>query len=100
VIIGCCPAFAVLANAFHTKTKYNSRSYQKQSESDTGRKIGSKIQLRTIGSVETRERNQQFGLETWADAHGSQEELRSNYNGILISNTVTQKQSTVTVAET
>ncbi|KAF2031607.1 hypothetical protein EK21DRAFT_35065, partial [Setomelanomma holmii] len=78
VIIGTCPAFAILINAFRTKTIYDSRGYRKQTESNSG-KAGGSVQLRTIGGISTRERNQKLGLQStddhWADAHSSQQEL-------------------------
>jgi len=61
------------------------------------------VQLRTIGSMGTRERNHHLGLETtdlhWADAHSSQEQLRATHDGILVSTTVTQKDGTVVAIE-
>lgn len=95
VIIGCCPAFAILINAFRTKTTYDSRGYRKQTDSNS--KARSDVQLRTIGAISTRERNQKLGLQTdahWADAHSSQEELRADHDGIMVSTTVTQKGAT------
>jgi hypothetical protein len=51
----------------------------------------------------TRERNHHLDLETtdlhWADAHSSQEQLRATHDGILVSTTVTQKDSTVVTIE-
>ncbi|KAF1837316.1 hypothetical protein BDW02DRAFT_160761 [Decorospora gaudefroyi] len=97
VIIGCCPAFAVLVNAFRIKTSYNLRSYRKQTDSNAHSKSGSKIQLRTIGS--RRVRDQEFGFDTtdshWAQAHSSQEELRAKHDGVLVSTTVTHVQDPV-----
>ncbi|KAH6639598.1 hypothetical protein C7974DRAFT_449703 [Boeremia exigua] len=94
VIIGCCPAFAVLVNAFRTKASYDSHGYRKHTGSGSGK--GSKVQLRTIGGISTRERNQRLGLETtdlhWAGVHSSQEQLKSTHDGIMVSTTVTQKQ--------
>lgn len=95
VIIGCCPAFAVLVNTARTKVTYDSQGYQKYTGSESGQGRGSKIQLRTIGSTATKERNRHLGLDTtdthWADAHSSQEQLSATHNGILVSTTVTQK---------
>ncbi|KAL6705710.1 hypothetical protein ACN47E_006499 [Coniothyrium glycines] len=99
VIIGCCPAFAILVNAFRAKATYDSRGYRRHLESHSGKNDGSRIQLQTIGSMSTRERDQKLGLETttshWADAHSSQEELRGNHDGILVLTTVTQDQGSV-----
>ncbi|KAF1930601.1 uncharacterized protein M421DRAFT_377665 [Didymella exigua CBS 183.55] len=96
VIIGCCPAFAVLINAARTKFSYDSQGYQKHT-GGTGQG-SSNVQLRTIGSMRARERNQHLGLETtdlhWAGAHSSQEQLRTTHDGILVSTTVTQKDGT------
>ncbi|KAF1947957.1 hypothetical protein EJ02DRAFT_391409 [Clathrospora elynae] len=103
VSIGCCPAFAVLVKAFHSKTTHDSRGYRKQTDSQSGRNGGSKIQFSDIGSTATRSRDQQLGLDTsdshWADAHSSQEKLRVNHDGILVSTTVTQKEGSATVFE-
>ena len=99
VIIGCCPAFAVLANSSsRTKPTYDSQGYQKYTGSGPDKERGSKIMLRTIGSTTTRstkDRNQHLGLETtdahWAEAHSSQEQLRATHEGIIVSTTVVQK---------
>jgi hypothetical protein len=40
VIIGCCPAFAILVNAFRLKTLYDSRGYRKQTDSNADKKRG------------------------------------------------------------
>ncbi|KAJ8116804.1 hypothetical protein OPT61_g1843 [Boeremia exigua] len=91
VIIGCCPAFAVLVNSFQTRDTYDSQGYWKQSESGTDQ-----LQLRTIGSMGTRERNHHLGLETtdlhWAGAHSNQEHLKTYHDGIRVLTTVTQSQ--------
>jgi len=101
VIIGCCPAFAILINAFRTKTTYDSRGYRKQTESNSAKGGGSNVQLRMIGGISTRERNRNLGLQTtdshWADAHSSQEGLRAEHNGIMVSTTVTQNDGTASV---
>ena len=94
VIIGCCPAFAVLVNLFRSKASYGSDGYQKQTESNAGRHGGIRMELRTIGIRGTREKNQRLGLNSvdlhWAGAHSSQEELRAKHDGIMISTSVTQ----------
>lgn len=94
VIIGCCPAFAILVNSARTKATYDSQGYQKYGSSAADKAKGSKIQLRTIGSMATKERSDQSGWETgnmhWADAHSSQEQLRATHEGIIVSTTVTQ----------
>jgi hypothetical protein len=100
VIIGCCPAFAVLANnASRTKPTYDSQGYQKYTGSGgPDKERGGKIMLRTIGSTairSTKDRNCHLGLETmdahWAEAHSSQEQLRATHEGIIVSTTVVQK---------
>ncbi|KAI8942824.1 hypothetical protein NX059_000865 [Plenodomus lindquistii] len=94
VIIGCCPAFAILANAFRSKTTYDSRGYRRQTEGKYNKQGGGSSELVTIGRLSTRDKNRKLGLETsgshWADAHSSQEELKASHNGILVSTTVTQ----------
>lgn len=98
VIIGCCPAFAVLANnSARTKPTYDSQGYQKYTGT-TDKERGSRIMLRTIGSTaakSTKDRNHHLGLETmdahWAEAHSSQEQLRATHEGIIVSTTVMQK---------
>lgn len=103
VIIGCCPAFAVVGNAFRTRVAYNSQGYRKHAGSGPGQGGGSKVQLRTIGNMRTRERNHHLGLDTtdlhWADAHSSQEQLRATHDGILVSTTVTQEQAETITTE-
>ncbi|KZM25828.1 uncharacterized protein EKO05_0002547 [Ascochyta rabiei] len=103
VIIGCCPAFAVLVNAFRARATYDSQGYRKHTGTGTGQGRGSKVQLRTIGSMGTRERNRRLGLDTtdshWADAHNSQEQLSATHDGILVSTTVTQKQGATVAVE-
>ena len=100
VIIGCCPAFAILVNAFRSKTPDDSRGYRKHGESNSNSKGGSKIELQTIGSGGGR--RQGVGLDTidsyWAGAHSSQEELRTKHEGILVS-TVTHVRDSADVAD-
>ena len=89
VIIGCCPAFAVLANnSARTKPTYDSQGYQKYTGT-TDKERGSRIML------STKDRNHHLGLETmdahWAEAHSSQEQLRATHEGIIVSTTVMQK---------
>lgn len=95
VIIGCCPAFAVLANSSRTKITYDSQGYRKYTGSGPSQGRGSKLRLKTIGSTTTRERNHHLGLETtdlhWAEAHSSQEQLRATHEGIIVSKTVLQE---------
>ncbi|KAF2996220.1 hypothetical protein E8E13_002562 [Curvularia kusanoi] len=95
VIIGCCPAFAVLVNSARTKITYDSQGYRKHTGSDPSQGRGSRVQLKTIGSMTTRERNHHLGLETidlhWAEAHSSQEQLRATHEGIIVSKTVLQR---------
>ncbi|KAF2844787.1 hypothetical protein T440DRAFT_547000 [Plenodomus tracheiphilus IPT5] len=96
IIIGCCPAFAILVNAFRNKVFHDSRGYRKQTASNGGKQRGSNNELVTVGRLGTRERNQKLGLETcdlhWADVHSSQEELKASHQGILVSTAVTQQQ--------
>ncbi|KAH7089559.1 hypothetical protein FB567DRAFT_618786 [Paraphoma chrysanthemicola] len=115
VIIGTCPAFAILINAFRTKSTYDSRGYRKQTDSKSG---GGEVALQTIGSMSTRERNQKLGLQSsdshWADVHSSREDLRAEdadedrglgaeygrgrgHEGIMVRTTVVQKEASVGV---
>jgi hypothetical protein len=86
IIIGCCPSFAVLVNAFRSEVAYDSQGYRKYSRSFKAQSGSKPIQLRI------RERNHQIGLDTtdlhWADAHSSQEQLRTTHDGILVSETI------------
>jgi hypothetical protein len=86
IIIGCCPSFAVLVNTFRSEVAYDSQGYRKYSRSFKAQSGSKPIQLRI------RERNHQIGLDTtdlhWADAHSSQEQLRTTHDGILVSETI------------
>ncbi|XP_014560490.1 hypothetical protein COCVIDRAFT_88942 [Bipolaris victoriae FI3] len=95
VIIGCCPAFAVLTNSARTKASYDSHGYRRQADSDTNKNHGSRIELGTIGSRATRDITKVVGLNTidlhWLCAQNSQEELRVKHgSSIMVSTTVTQ----------
>ena len=86
IIIDCRPSFAVLINATRKSSKKPSsdaNGYVKQSED---------VRLRTVGSMTTRSRNKNPGLETtdslWVDVHSSQEELAANHDGIIVSTNV------------
>ncbi|RYN26799.1 hypothetical protein AA0118_g151 [Alternaria tenuissima] len=48
VIIGCCPAFAVLVKALRPKNSYDSRGYRRQTNSNSDKKRGSRLELNTI----------------------------------------------------
>jgi hypothetical protein len=91
VIIGCCPAFAILVNACRSNTSYDSGGYRKQTDSNADKKGTSRVELRTIGSRGVR--GMGIGLNTtdshWAGAHSSQEELRTKHDGIMVSTTTT-----------
>lgn len=94
VIIGCCPAFAVLINSLRTRVTYDSQGYRRQTNDGSGPSENSKVQLRTLRDLKARERDQRLGLQTgelhWADAHSSQEQLKASHDGILVSTTVVQ----------
>ncbi|KAI4681140.1 uncharacterized protein J4E88_005647 [Alternaria novae-zelandiae] len=94
VIIGCCPAFAVLLNAFRVNTSYDSRGYRRQTDGFADRSKGSRLELRPSGNNRSPKPIFEQGLAElhWAGAHSSQEELRAKLDGIMISTTVTHEQ--------
>ena len=91
VIIGSSPAFAILFNAFRSKTSYDSRGYRKQADNNADKQGGSKVELKAIGSRGGRGRGVGLGTTDshWAGAHSSQEELRTKHDGIMVSTTTT-----------
>ncbi|CAI9625696.1 hypothetical protein GT037_000857 [Alternaria burnsii] len=101
VIIGCCPAFAVLVKALRPKNSYDSRGYRRQTNSNSDKKRVSKLELNTIGCK--RDLDKGLGLDTtdlhWADVHSSQEELRAKHDGILVSTTVIHEQDSIDAFE-
>jgi hypothetical protein len=98
VVIGLCPAFAILIRAGRNpskKAKYNSGGYIKQD--------GQSFKLHTIGSSSTRGKNKRIAHgETdliWTEVNGSQEELAGKPDGISISTTIHQDAESVAGAK-
>lgn len=80
VIIGNGPAFAMLVNAFRSKSKaYSAQGYRNQIASKSGAQSG--FNLGTMASVKAHDK-----LD-W-DAHSSQEELAAAHDGILVTTTI------------
>ncbi|KAI4632857.1 hypothetical protein J4E80_000216 [Alternaria sp. BMP 0032] len=97
VIIGCCPAFAVLLNAFRFNTSYDSRGYRRQTDGFVDRSRGSRLELRPSGNNRPSKPvfEQELAELHWAGAHSSQEELRAKHDGIRVSTTVTYEQGLI-----
>jgi hypothetical protein len=89
VVIGLCPAFAVLIRAGRNnskKAKYSTGGYVKQD--------GQNFKLHTIGGSSTRNKNKRGATSDtdmfWTEVDGSQEELAGKPDGISISTTIQQ----------
>jgi len=97
VIIGCCPAFAVLLNAFRFNTSYDSRGYRRQTDGFADRSKGSRLELRPSGNNRPSKPIFEQGLAElhWAGAHSSQEELRAKHDGIMVSTTIAHEQGLI-----
>jgi hypothetical protein len=97
VIIGCCPAFAVLVNAFRSNASYDSRGYRRQTDWNADRTGGSRLELKSIGKE--RISQQVLGLGStdlhWTGVHSSQERLRTKHDGIMVSTTVMHQQDSI-----
>ncbi|KAH6872353.1 hypothetical protein BKA58DRAFT_468154 [Alternaria rosae] len=97
VIIGCCPAFAVLVNAFRFNNSYDSRGYRRQTDGNVDRITRSRLELRPFGNNRTSRPGLGQGLTDshWAGMYSSQEELRAKHDGIMVSTTVTHEQDVI-----
>lgn len=97
-MIGSCPAFAILVNAFRAKApthSYRSQGYRKHNDNGpSGTSTHNEIQLGTVGAGTTLSKDQRRPSEAsddrtnWAHVHSSQEKLAADHEGIMVTTTV------------